>query len=224
MPAEPREHDLIVLGSGPAGYTAALYATRANLKPVVITGVEVGGQLTTTTDVDNWPGDADGLQGPDLMLRMDEHVRKFGAEVVNDHINGVDLSSRPFLLSGDQAEYRAGALIVATGASAKYLGTAVGGGIQGPRRQRLRHLRRLLLPQSGSGRDRRRQHGGRRGAVSVQHRLQGASRAPPRRTARREDASATAVRRRRGRQGRAPLATMYWTKCSATRRGSPACG
>ena len=122
MPAEPREHDLIVLGSGPAGYTAALYATRANLKPVIITGVEVGGQLTTTTDVDNWPGDADGLQGPDLMLRMDEHVRKFGAEVVNDHINRVDLSSRPFLLSGDQADYRAGALIIATGASAKYLG------------------------------------------------------------------------------------------------------
>ena len=122
MPTERRQHDLIVLGSGPAGYTAALYATRANLQPVLITGVEVGGQLTTTTDVDNWPGDADGLQGPDLMVRMDEHVRKFGADVVNDHINGVDLSSRPFLLSGDQAEYRAGALIIATGASAKYLG------------------------------------------------------------------------------------------------------
>ena len=122
MPTERRQHDLIVLGSGPAGYTAALYATRANLQPVLITGVEVGGQLTTTTDVDNWPGDADGLQGPDLMVRMDEHVRKFGADVVNDHINSVDLSSRPFLLSGDQAEYRAGALIIATGASAKYLG------------------------------------------------------------------------------------------------------
>ena len=122
MPTERREHDLIVLGSGPAGYTAALYATRANLKPVIITGVEVGGQLTTTTDVDNWPGDADGLQGPDLMVRMDEHVRKFGADVVHDHINCVDLSSRPFALSGDHAEYRAGALIIATGASAKYLG------------------------------------------------------------------------------------------------------
>ncbi len=122
MPTERREHDLIVLGSGPAGYTAALYATRANLKPVIITGVEVGGQLTTTTDVDNWPGDADGLQGPDLMVRMDEHVRKFGADVVNDHINGVDLSSRPFLLAGDHAEYCARALIIATGASAKYLG------------------------------------------------------------------------------------------------------
>ena len=122
MPTESRHHDLVVLGSGPAGYTAALYATRANLEPVLITGVEVGGQLATTTDVDNWPGDANGLQGPDLMGRMDEHVRKFGAEVVNDHIHSVDLSSRPFLLSGDHADYRAGALIIATGASAKYLG------------------------------------------------------------------------------------------------------
>ena len=122
MPTERKQHDLIVLGSGPAGYTAALYATRANLEPILITGVEVGGQLTTTTDVDNWPGDANDLQGPDLMLRMDEHVKKFGAEVVHDHIQSVDLSSRPFLLSGDHAEYHAGALIVATGASAKYLG------------------------------------------------------------------------------------------------------
>ena len=122
MPTERKQHDLIVLGSGPAGYTAALYATRANLEPILITGVEVGGQLTTTTDVDNWPGDANDLQGPDLMLRMDEHVKKFGAEVVHDHIQSVDLTSRPFLLSGDHAEYHAGALIVATGASAKYLG------------------------------------------------------------------------------------------------------
>ena len=122
MPTERKQHDLIVLGSGPAGYTAALYATRANLEPILITGVEVGGQLTTTTDVDNWPGDANDLQGPDLMLRMDEHVKKFGAEVVHDHIQSVDLSSRPFLLAGDHAEYHAGALIVATGASAKYLG------------------------------------------------------------------------------------------------------
>ena len=115
-------HRLIVLGSGPAGYTAALYATRANLAPALITGVEVGGQLTTTTDVDNWPGDAAGLQGPELMERMKHHVKKFGAALVEDHINAVDLGVRPFKLVGDRDEYRCDALIVATGASAKYLG------------------------------------------------------------------------------------------------------
>jgi thioredoxin reductase (NADPH) len=123
MPArEQRHHRLIVLGSGPAGCTAALYAARANLSPVVITGVEVGGQLTTTTDVDNWPGDHDGLQGPELMLRMQSHVEKFGAEWVNDHIAGVDLGGSPLRLVGDHADYTCDALIVATGASAKYLG------------------------------------------------------------------------------------------------------
>ena len=121
--ASAARHDrLVVLGSGPAGYTAALYATRANLNPLLITGVEVGGQLTTTTDVDNWPGDHDGLQGPDLMLRMQAHVEKFGAEVVNDHIGEVDLGSHPLRLKGDQGDYACDALIVATGASAKYLG------------------------------------------------------------------------------------------------------
>ena len=115
-------HKLIVLGSGPAGYTAALYATRANLAPALITGVEVGGQLTTTTDVDNWPGDADGLQGPELMDRMKRHVQKFGTVIVDDHINVVDLGVRPFQLVGDRDEYRTDALIIATGASAKYLG------------------------------------------------------------------------------------------------------
>ena len=117
-----RHHRLIVLGSGPAGYTAALYATRANLNPVLITGVEVGGQLATTTDVDNWPGDHDGLQGPGLMLRMSEHVEKFGTTVVNDTINEVDFGGRPLRLRGDAADYTCDALIVATGASAKYLG------------------------------------------------------------------------------------------------------
>ena len=115
-------HKLIVLGSGPAGYTAALYATRANLAPALITGVEVGGQLTTTTDVDNWPGDADGLQGPELMDRMKRHVQKFGTVIVDDHINAVDLGVRPFQLVGDRDEYQCDALIIATGASAKYLG------------------------------------------------------------------------------------------------------
>ena len=121
MPAEIHRR-LIVLGSGPAGCTAALYASRANLKPALIAGVEVGGQLTTTTDVDNWPGDHDGLQGPDLMQRMQTHVEKYGTEFIHDHIASVDLSSRPLRLEGDQAVYACDALIVATGASAKYLG------------------------------------------------------------------------------------------------------
>ena len=122
MPVKTNRQRLIVLGSGPAGYTAALYATRANLNPLLITGVEVGGQLTTTTDVDNWPGDHDGLQGPELMLRMQSHVEKFGAQVVNDHITSVDVGTRPLRLTGDHGEYETDALIIATGASAKYLG------------------------------------------------------------------------------------------------------
>ena len=123
MPTDDMQHHrLIVLGSGPAGYTAALYASRANLNPVLITGVEVGGQLTTTTDVDNWPGDHDGLQGPDLMLRMSEHVEKFGTRIVNDTINRVDFGVRPLRLHGDATVYACDALIIATGASAKYLG------------------------------------------------------------------------------------------------------
>ena len=117
-----RHHRLIVLGSGPAGHTAALYASRANLDPVLITGVEVGGQLTTTTDVDNWPGDHDGLQGPELMVRMSEHVEKFGTTIINDTINRVDFGVRPLRLHGDATEYACDALIIATGASAKYLG------------------------------------------------------------------------------------------------------
>ena len=115
-------HELIILGSGPAGYTAAIYAARANLKPVVITGMVHGGQLTTTTDVDNWPGDVEGLQGPALMTRMLEHAERFDTEVVFDHINEVDLSKRPFTLKGDGATYTCAALIIATGASAQYLG------------------------------------------------------------------------------------------------------
>ncbi len=115
-------HRLIVLGSGPAGYTAALYAARANLKPVLVTGVEMGGQLTTTTDVDNWPGDPGGLQGPELMARMQAHVEKFGTAIINDQITSVELGDRPLRLFGDRGEYACDALIIATGASAKYLG------------------------------------------------------------------------------------------------------
>ena len=114
---------LLILGSGPAGYTAAVYAARANLEPVLVTGLEKGGQLTTTTDVDNWPGDSDGLQGPALMERMEAHARRFDTDIVFDYIKSVDLSQRPFRLLGDsQKTYVADAIIIATGASAKYLG------------------------------------------------------------------------------------------------------
>lgn len=115
-------HDVIILGSGPAGYTAAVYAARANLKPVLIAGIQPGGQLTTTTEVDNWPGDPDGVDGPELMERMRRHAERFDTEIIYDHINAVDLQQRPFLLKGDSLTYRCKALIIATGASAKYLG------------------------------------------------------------------------------------------------------
>ncbi|QCF25669.1 thioredoxin-disulfide reductase [Hydrocarboniclastica marina] len=113
---------LIILGSGPAGYTAAVYAARANLKPTLITGIEVGGQLTTTTDVDNWPGDVEGLQGPELMQRMQRHAERFDTRIVHDHIHTADLLKRPFTLQGDQGTYTCDALVIATGASAMYLG------------------------------------------------------------------------------------------------------
>jgi len=115
-------HKLIIIGSGPAGYTAAIYAARANLNPVVITGIEQGGQLMTTTEVENWPGDPDDLQGPDLMARMLKHAEKFDTQMVFDNINAVELQQRPFVLKGDSATYSCDALIIATGASAKYLG------------------------------------------------------------------------------------------------------
>ena len=113
---------LLILGSGPAGYTAAVYAARANLNPVLVTGMQQGGQLTTTTEVENWPGDAEGLTGPALMERMKEHAERFETEIVFDHINEVDFSQRPFRLKGDSGEYTCDALIISTGASAKYLG------------------------------------------------------------------------------------------------------
>jgi len=119
---EISHHRLLIVGSGPAGYTAAIYAARANLNPVVITGLQQGGQLTITTDVDNWPGDVEGLQGPDLMDRMLRHAQRFDTGIVFDHIHTTDLSRRPFLLEGDAGKYSCDALIIATGASAKYLG------------------------------------------------------------------------------------------------------
>ncbi|MGC9422625.1 thioredoxin-disulfide reductase [Vibrio sp.] len=115
---------LLILGSGPAGYTAAVYAARANLNPVLVTGMQQGGQLTTTTEVENWPGDAEGLTGPDLMERMEAHAKRFETEIVFDHIHQVDFSQRPFRLNGDSYQYTCDALIISTGASAKYLGLA----------------------------------------------------------------------------------------------------
>ncbi|WP_323836320.1 thioredoxin-disulfide reductase [Photorhabdus africana] len=117
-----KHHKLIILGSGPAGYTAAVYAARANLNPVLITGVERGGQLTTTTEVENWPGDPEDLTGPGLMERMHQHAEKFQTEIISDHIQKVDLQNRPLRLYGDEQEYTCDALIIATGASARYLG------------------------------------------------------------------------------------------------------
>lgn len=122
MPNNTKHARLLILGSGPAGYTAAVYAARANLKPVLVTGLAQGGQLMTTTDVDNWPADADGVQGPELMERFHKHAERFGTEMIFDHIHTAKVGSRPFTLVGDQAEYTADALIIATGASAKYLG------------------------------------------------------------------------------------------------------
>jgi thioredoxin reductase (NADPH) len=123
MSARPTRHSrLLILGSGPAGYTAAVYAARANLKPVLIAGIAQGGQLMTTTDVDNWPADADGVQGPDLMERFRRHAERFDTEIIHDHIHSAQLARRPFLLEGDMASYTCDALIIATGASAKYLG------------------------------------------------------------------------------------------------------
>jgi thioredoxin reductase (NADPH) len=118
----PTHRHLIIVGSGPAGYTAAVYAARANLSPMLITGLEQGGQLMTTTEVDNWPGDVEGLQGPGLMERMRRHAERFATDIVNDHINEAHLSRRPFELHGDRAHYSCDALIIATGASARYLG------------------------------------------------------------------------------------------------------
>lgn len=120
--SETKHCQLLIIGSGPAGYTAAIYAARANLNPVLITGVEQGGQLMTTTEVDNWPGDVEGLQGPDLMERMRKHAERFNTQIIFDHIHTAELSKRPVVLTGDSGQYSCDALVIATGASAKYLG------------------------------------------------------------------------------------------------------
>ena len=122
MTASNTHAQVLILGSGPAGYTAAIYAARANLKPMLVTGLAQGGQLMTTTEVDNWPADVMGVQGPDLMQRFQQHAERFNTQIVFDHIHTVDLSRRPFSLKGDSGTYTCDALVIATGASAKYLG------------------------------------------------------------------------------------------------------
>ena len=122
MSQNTQHHSLLILGSGPAGYTAAIYAARANLKPTLVTGMAQGGQLMTTTEVDNWPADADGVQGPDLMARFEAHARRFNTEILFDHIHTAKLDQKPFTLIGDSGTYTCDALIISTGATAKYLG------------------------------------------------------------------------------------------------------
>lgn len=135
-----KHHRLIILGSGPAGYSAAVYAARANLKPILISGLQQGGQLMTTTEVDNWPGDVSGLQGPALMERMKKHAERFGAEIISDHIESVDFSQRPLQLKGEVYSYQCDGLIIATGASALYLGLPSEQAFMGRGVSRMRHL------------------------------------------------------------------------------------
>ena len=161
---------VIILGSGPAGWTAAVYAARANLKPVVITGMEAGGQLMTTTEVDNWPGAAEGIQGPDLMEQMQKQAERFGTQVVYDLVKDVDFSSRPFKLTTDLGDvWTCDALIAATGASAMYLGLPSEAAYKEQGCFRLRHLRRLLLPRKARCCRGRRQRSCRRSALPRQH-------------------------------------------------------
>ena len=168
--SEAKHSRLIILGSGPAGYSAAVYAARANLKPVVITGIQAGGQLTTTVEVDNWPGDVEGLTGPVLMERMQKHAERFDTEIVYDHIHTAKLQQRPFELIGDSGtlhlrctDYRHRRLGAIPGA-------ALGRSLCRQRGVGLRDVRRLFLPQTGGRGDRRRQHRGRGSAVLVEHR------------------------------------------------------
>ena len=197
-----KHRKVIILGSGPAGYTAAIYAARAMLKPVVIQGSQPGGQMTITTDVENYPGFADVIQGPWLMEQMRAQAEHVGTEIVMDHIVKVDLRRRPFRLDGDSGDiYTCDALIIATGAQARWLGLAVGGEVQGLRRVGLRHLRRLLLQGQARGRDRRRQHRRRGSAVPHQLRREGDHRAPARQLPRREDHAGAAVQEPQDRGG-----------------------
>ena len=177
----------------------------------------------TTTEVDNWPGDVEGLQGPALMERMQRHAERFNTEIVNDHVHSVDLSARPFRLTGDSRNYTCDALIIATGATAQVSRPAFGGAIPRPRRLGLRHLRRLLLPRPARRGGRRRQHRGRGSAVPVAHRAARHARAPPRQAARGEDPAGSAVSRGARPARSRCCGTTPSTRCSATIRASTAC-
>ena len=200
--SEPIHARLLILGSGPAGYTAAVYAARANLSPVLVTGIEVGGQMTTTTDVDNWPGDDQGVQGPDLMERMRRHAERFDTRLVHDHISSADLSRRPFRLFGDSAAYTCDALDHRDRRVREVSRARVRGGVQGARSLGLRHVRRVLLPVEAGGGHRGRQHRGRRGALSLEHRIDGHRRPPPGPVSGREDSRQPAHRQGPGRKRR----------------------
>ena len=166
MPA-PIHAKVVIIGSGPAGYTAAIYAARAMLEPVLIQGIQPGGQLTITTDVENYPGFADVIQGPWLMEQMEKQAAHVGTKIVTDLVNKLELAQRPFRLTCDSGDvYLAETVILATGAQARWLGLAVGRAIQGLWRLGLRDLRRIFLSRQGSHRGRRRQHRGRGSAVS----------------------------------------------------------
>ncbi len=175
-----RHAQVLILGSGPAGYTAAIYAARANLKPLLITGIAQGGQLMTTTEVDNWPADVEGVQGPDLMQRFLAHAERFKTEIVFDQIGAVDFAKRPFALKGDSGEYTCDALIIATGASAKYLGLPSESAFMGRGVSGCATCDGFFYRDQVVLRRRWRQHGGGRSAVFVQHRQQSLSGAPAR--------------------------------------------
>ena len=202
---------VVIIGSGPAGYTAAIYAARAMLEPILIQGIQPGGQLTITTDVENYPGFADVIQGPWLMEQMQKQAEHVGTKIVTDHVSKVDLSRRPFRLECDSGDrYLADSVIIATGAQARWLGLAVRAEIQGLRRLGLRHLRRLLLSRQGRAGDRRRQYRGRGGAVPHQLRLQGDGGASARQFPRGEDPAGPAVQES---EDLGDLGHACWTTC-----------
>ena len=209
--------DVIIIGGGPAGYTAALYTARANLSPLVIEGFNWGGQLMITSDVENYPGYADGILGPAMMADFRRQAERFGAEFVTDDVTRVDFSERPFRVYVGDDEHRADAVIVATGASAQAARTAVRADPPGPRRLLLRDLRRRLLPRQGRGRRRRRRLGDGGGDLPEQVRQQGPDRAPAHRVSRLADHG-------RSRRARTRRSSSFWTpssrRCSARPKGT----
>ena len=223
MPA-PIHAKVVIIGSGPAGYTAAIYAARAMLEPVLIQGIQPGGQLTITTDVENYPGFADVIQGPWLMEQMEKQAAHVGTKIVTDLVTKLELAQRPFRLTCDSGDvYLAETVILATGAQARWLGIAVGRKVQGLRRLGLRDLRRLLLSRQGSDRGRRRQHRGRGSAVPDQLRLAGDDRASPRSFPRRAHPAGSPVQAPQD-QGGLGLGDRRDLRHRESRARSPMCG